>query len=505
MFTKNNKRTVDKIACILIGEAMLAVLLYCFSDGISGNDFWWHVKAGEWIVTHKRVPVEDVFSWIGQQYRIPWTAHEWLSEVVLYLIYSSCGQAGIYLLSIGLAILLTVLLILQAGERVTGNILFSGLFFTLFTVLTSLFFYGRPQIFSFFLLYAELKILYGYMEDASSRRILLIPLLSCLWSNLHGGSACLSYMLCVLFLIASAFRFRLGRIYSEPKTGRQIGKLVAVTLLSVAGIMMNPIGYRALIYPYVNVGNALQMSVISEWQVPDAKNIGNLVLYFLPIFLLSIGFFTETKKIRLIDFLIMGFFVLLFMRSARFIILWYIAAAFYAFDYLQPCRIKELKGRLEKGFCLVCALLLLVPVGYGVYWVGEKAAGGQMISTALSGEMTACIKKDGPQRIFNDYNVGETLIYHDIPVFFDARADLYAAEHIFEDGISLLFLQQYNTESLEKFVRPEEMIERYGFDAFIILKTRPLYAYLMSHPERYELVLEDETAGYLRRLTSNQE
>ena len=120
-----------------------------------------------------------------------------------------------------------------------------------------------------------------------------------------------------------------------------------------------------------------------------------------------------------------------------------------------------------------------------------------MISTALSEEMTACIKEAEPQRIFNDYNVGETLIYHDIPVFFDARADLYAAEHIFEDGISLLLLVQCNTERGGEFVNPEELIEQYGFDGFVVLKSRPLYAYMMSHPEWYELVFEDETAGYM--------
>ena len=70
MFIENNGRSVDRIACVLIGEAMLAVLLYCFSDGISGNDFWWHVKVGEWIVTHGSVPATDIFSWIGQQHHI---------------------------------------------------------------------------------------------------------------------------------------------------------------------------------------------------------------------------------------------------------------------------------------------------------------------------------------------------------------------------------------------------------------------------------------------------
>jgi hypothetical protein len=50
---------------ILVG--LLAVTLLCFSEGINGNDFWWHVKVGEWIVDNGKVPTEDIFSWYGME------------------------------------------------------------------------------------------------------------------------------------------------------------------------------------------------------------------------------------------------------------------------------------------------------------------------------------------------------------------------------------------------------------------------------------------------------
>ena len=37
-----------------------------------------------------------------------------------------------------------------------------------------------------------------------------------------------------------------------------------------------------------------------------------------------------------------------------------------------------------------------------------------------------------------------------------------------------------------------------AFDPNIILKSRPLYFYLVSHPEKYEIVMSDESAVYFR-------
>ena len=43
----------------------IVVILLCFEEGISGNDFWWHVKTGEWICNNQQIPEYDVFSWYG--------------------------------------------------------------------------------------------------------------------------------------------------------------------------------------------------------------------------------------------------------------------------------------------------------------------------------------------------------------------------------------------------------------------------------------------------------
>ena len=30
---------------------------------IAGDDYWWHTKVGEWIITNKKIPTTGIFSW----------------------------------------------------------------------------------------------------------------------------------------------------------------------------------------------------------------------------------------------------------------------------------------------------------------------------------------------------------------------------------------------------------------------------------------------------------
>ena len=121
---------------------------------------------------------------------------------------------------------------------------------------------------------------------------------------------------------------------------------------------------------------------------------------------------------------------------------------------------------------------------------------GMLISKALDSDMVEVVKRENPQRIYNDYNYGETLIYNDIKVFVDARADLYITDNLLRDAIALMQLTTTDSANLEFNV--EDMISKYDFDGFILEKTRPLYTYLRSHQDMYILVVENGKSGYFK-------
>ena len=493
-----SKIDFNKILPFVFFVCPFIIMVYCFSSGISGNDFWWHIKVGEHILEFGTVPTSDIFSWYGTELGIKWTAHEWLADVVYFGIYNTFDQIGIFIFSIGAAMVLYSCLWQETKKYWPKNILFSGLFFSLFAVLSSLFFYGRPHVFSYFFLFGELKFLYEFVENQRSKKIFLIPLLAVFWSNFHGGSSNLTYILCLVFAACGLCGFSLGRIEANKLEKASIVKLLTVALLSVGGILINPVGLQVLIYPYVNLSDELSMALISEWAAPDAKMIGNLILYFLPIGFMTIGLISEKKKIRLIDLVVMIAFLFLFFRSARFIMLWYIAAAFCSFRYMPEIKVKNVTRTSEKAAMCTLVLLLAAFGALGVVETIRTYQDGGMISTVASNASIDAIKADGPQRIFNDYNLGEALIFNDIPVFFDARADLYAQENIMADGVSLMYLEQANQSAETRYVDVDGLIAKYRFDAVAILKVRALYSYIVSHPERFSLVYEDSTMAYYR-------
>lgn len=55
------------LACVSLLLIPLFVILIVYNGKLSGNDFWWHIKVGEWICTNKALPYEDIFSWYGME------------------------------------------------------------------------------------------------------------------------------------------------------------------------------------------------------------------------------------------------------------------------------------------------------------------------------------------------------------------------------------------------------------------------------------------------------
>ena len=81
-FTKS--RLLYLLISVIFSILIISVFHLVYGKDISGNDFWWHIKVGEWICKNHCIPKEAIFSWYGISNNLPWTAHEWLSEVIFF-------------------------------------------------------------------------------------------------------------------------------------------------------------------------------------------------------------------------------------------------------------------------------------------------------------------------------------------------------------------------------------------------------------------------------------
>ena len=53
---------------------------------IADPDYGWHISVGKYIFENGLIPKNDIFSWYGISERLEFISHEWLSDVIMYLL-----------------------------------------------------------------------------------------------------------------------------------------------------------------------------------------------------------------------------------------------------------------------------------------------------------------------------------------------------------------------------------------------------------------------------------
>ena len=237
------------------------------------------------------------------------------------------------------------------------------------------------------------------------------------------------------------------------------------------------------------------VSVITEWQAPDCKKPGEFLLYFIPIAFAIICFIGNRKRIRLIDFVYFGFFVFLFLRSVRFILLWYIFMLFGGLKYIPVLKVKRITHPIEYITTACATLGALAFLCYGLVGsVNTIVLSPEPIRSEVSSQMIQYIKsEDVSIRLFNDYDYGGELIFNDIPVFFDSRADLFASHSIMKDGLEMLFLAPVENDDT---VDISALLQKYSIDRIFVKKNRALYSYLCSNKQNFIVKFSDDNSAY---------
>lgn len=131
-----DKKVSNKVKTYVYLSLMLipfCVLFLVYNGELAGNDFWWHIKVGEWICNNNTLPTEDMFSWYGIENNISWCSQEWLSDVIFYLIFKFLGEMGVYFFCVLLACILLALIIIHNYKYIRNRILFSLLFLCMAT------------------------------------------------------------------------------------------------------------------------------------------------------------------------------------------------------------------------------------------------------------------------------------------------------------------------------------------------------------------------------------
>lgn len=467
-FLKNNK-TVISLTLLLLGISLFLVLMIDVDP-----DYFWHIKAGK-VMFHNGILQNDIFSWIlNGKY---WMSHEWLFEVILYVFKLLFGK--LHMMIYVFICIFSLLLILFLGNK--DNYL-KNIPFTLWWIILSLILVvhiqARPHLISFCFVALTIYFLYDLYRNEESRKIYLLPIVTILWANIHGGSSNLSYLFCFVFAFFGLFSFHLGKVEARAITKRQFMKYLIVMILCMICVNINPHGFKMFCYPYSNMFDSVMLNNIAEWQ-PTVLGNSTHYLYFGLLTIIILILLFSKKKILFMDLVLFGICVFLGLKSIRFWGYTYIIMSFVIFNYIE-------KRNYDKGINLC---ICLVGVIFILFFIGNFHS--IFINTdtrSLDEEVISTIRECEPQRLYNFYDYGGELIYHDILVFVDGRADLYS-KYNYEDYLNISLLQKDYVQ----------LIDKYNFDYFLVPDEYPISTYLRYHDD-YEILYDKKGVSLYKKI-----
>jgi len=259
----------SEAAPFLLGLAVFA--LAAFSPAVlNDGDTWSHVATGQWILQHGAIPRVDPFSYSFAG--APWTAHEWLSEVLFALAFRGAGWGGVALLTAAAAALATFVMAREAARSLAGIPLLVVTALAASLIAPGLL--ARPHI----LALPALAMWSAGLLAARRRSRAPAPALAALmalWANLHGGFA---------FGLALIAPFALEAALEAPPEGR-LAVVRAWSLFALASLvaaLCTPYGVETLVFPLKLVGVA-HLADIGEWRPESFARPGPMEVALLAL------------------------------------------------------------------------------------------------------------------------------------------------------------------------------------------------------------------------------
>jgi hypothetical protein len=421
-----------------LGLAAIAISLFALSilspKVLGDGDTWSHLATGEWIIAHGTVPRADPFS--HSMPGAPWTAHEWLSEVLMTLAFGLGGWSSVVLLT-GVAAASAALIVgLTAARDLRGGALIATVGLGLGLITASLL--ARPHLFALPLAAAWSAGLLAARNRGRAPPLALSGLMTA-WSNMHGG---------FVFGLALIGPFALEALAAAPRQAR-LATARAWALFAGAAFLaalLNPYGVEALIFPFRLIG-VENLSRVSEWQAQDFSHIGPMEIALLTL----IGFaLTRPLAAPPIRMALLVLLIAMALEHVRHLpLLGVLAPMLLARPIAKAVGQKRVEGRRIAPTAMTATVAVSLAVGAARLLTPIERVDG---TAAPISALEAVPPQLRARPVLNDYAFGGYLIWSHVRPFIDARADMY--------GDAMLDL--YGKLLAGDAVTVERTLKRYG-------------------------------------------
>lgn len=485
----------------LIVSFFLLLLIAAAARPITDPDFWWHLRTGQYILETGSIPYSDMFSTV--RFGSEWVTHEWLSEVLMYWVFRTSNYGGL-ITFFALVVAASFWITYRRCEMYAPNPYIAGLVLMLGAAATIPTWGVRPQMFSmlfaaFFLLMLDL-----YGQKRISRSIWwLIPAMI-VWVNMHAGFAVGLALILVTIagLVLDGYILEKSSVLEIWQRTRQ---LIALFVVAVAAVCVNPNGPRLYSYPFETLRSSSMMRYIQEWRPPDFQDpmfLALLVLIIVTFCVLAVS----KKPARPSELLLLCGTAAVTLRSARNVPFFALVAtpilAAHLWSWIAGRQASNRSLFSNQRASITKANLTVVVVNVLLLIVTPMAAAASRIrnSTAMqpmieardfpTGAVEFMRSQSVAQPIYNEYHWGGYLIWKLYPsyrVFIDGRADVYG------DRLMEEFFEVHDGERNWR-----KRLDDHGIQSVLVSPDTAI-ASLLREDKGWQKVFEDHQAVILTR------
>ena len=493
---------IPSIADVIFICTLLFLSFFAGKGLLNDGDTGYHIRAGEYILETLSIPRQDIFSFLSPP--LPWTAHEWLSEVVMAVIHRVFGLSGIvvfFSIIISLVYYLLFKIIKTKKDYIIPTV-----FIVLLVLLSSgIHWLARPHIFSLLFTLIWYYLLDQYQYEKKNYLYFLPPIML-LWVNLHGGFLA-GFILLGIYLFSNVVNFITSKGVDRDTYKKRAIYFGLITVVCLFVSLINPFGYRLLLVPFNLVSNKFIMDIVSEFQSPNF-HLPNAYPFKYFLLLMIVIFAISKVKIKLIEILLVLMFTNMSLYSARYIPLFSIIVAPILLRQFRPVLeqsggrfVKFIKKRSDsisetdesaRGYLwpvvAVILIVILASAGKIDFKFSEKRAAVAAVEFLKNEHIKG--------RMFNNDEIGDYIIYAAWPKY-----------KVCVDGRSLVYGTDIMKEYMELArVKPgwEKTLEKYNFSWIIYNANTPLSILLMQRDD-WKLIYADKVANiFVKDIPENQ-
>ena len=422
--------------------ALTAILLLTWFTGeIADTDIWLHLMTGRHTLEHRALTVPDPFCYTSNitgpafpgevKTRYFNLTHEWLAQIVMYLIHAATGFPGLVLMRAILLIVFCGLVGLMVWWRTAG--FYRSLAAVVAAGAVAINFQqSRPFLITFLFLAVTMAVL------ERRRWMWALPAVFLIWANCHGG-----YFMGWVMLGAYCLEALIQRV---PWARQRQLWVVTIACFLISGV--NPNGFRVIEIMLKYRSSGIQSTNI-EWQYPAFwEPSGYSFVLFGALVMLVLSW----RKTRPVDWILYFVFGAASLLAVRNTILMGLVGAVLLFAYVPP---------LKRVFPAIAAAALVVAIGLAVAsghafqlraaeWMLPSGAAGFLSTHQVAG------------RMFNTYENGGYLVWRLWPVqkdFIDPRG---LSEQAYIDYGHILNNDPAPGQSAQ------EILRRYGIEVLVM-------------------------------------